>query len=759
MRYNQYSYIPTTPNQALRELQALGFPVSADDTDKDNLKHFVEHTFLQLPDKDYGLSLMIADDTDDLQHFFQSDKALSKAIFYTISLQLLGFVPYVDFTDSLDFCQKIAFPVQYDNIFSALHHLLACRMTSGNTLIDHLMSQSLLPADNTYHFFNGKSLPTFDTTSLIREVVYVETPVDTDQDGQLDLIKVQIIRPKTTQKLPTLMTASPYHLGVNVKANDKRLHPMEAPLTPKPTTTITVEDTPLTIPNTKTRHQDLPQGVAEESFTHTGTYSLNDYFLSRGFASIYSAGIGTAGSDGFMTSGDYQQIYAFKAIIDWLNGRARAFSSHRRDSLVTADWANGYVATTGKSYLGTMSTGLATTGVKGLEMIIAEAAISSWYDYYRENGLVSSPGGYPGEDLDVLSELTYSKNLLAGDRLRHNQFYQKRLNAQTQALERETGNYNQFWHDRNYLIHANNISCPLVFTHGLQDWNVTPKQVHQIFKVIPKHIQKHLFLHQGQHVYMNNWRSIDFRETMNALLTQKLLKVDNNFTLDTVIWQDNQAPETWSSLHHFDNDCQETVSLGKDIKNIDNHYDEAQFKKYCSDFESFKTDLFAGRAQQIVLDLPITSDMLINGTVKLDLTVKSSNCKGILSAQVLDFGEKKRFADTPTILDINSLDNGQNFALESLKELPFKTSAYRVVSKGHINLQHRKDLLNIQDIKADEWMTLTFSLQPTIYQLQKGDCLRILLYTTDFEHTIRDNSNYTLTVDLAKSQLHLPYNK
>ncbi len=42
-------------------------------------------------------------------------------------------------------------------------------------------------------------------------------------------------------------------------------------------------------------------------------------------------------------------------------------------------------------YLGTLSNGLATTGVDGLEVIIAEAGIS-WYNYYRENGLVTSPG-------------------------------------------------------------------------------------------------------------------------------------------------------------------------------------------------------------------------------------------------------------------------------------------------------------------------------------------------------------------------------
>ncbi len=39
--------------------------------------------------------------------------------------------------------------------------------------------------------------------------------------------------------------------------------------------------------------------------------TLNDYFLARGFANIYISGVGTAGSNGFMTSGDYAQVEKF----------------------------------------------------------------------------------------------------------------------------------------------------------------------------------------------------------------------------------------------------------------------------------------------------------------------------------------------------------------------------------------------------------------------------------------------------------------
>lgn len=91
---------------------------------------------------------------------------------------------------------------------------------------------------------------------------------------------------------------------------------------------ITVEDRDF-IP-LETQPCKLPIGQNLESFSYINSYSLNDYFLARGFANIYVSGVGTAGSTGFMTSGDYAQIESFKAVIDWLNGRATAYTSHSK---------------------------------------------------------------------------------------------------------------------------------------------------------------------------------------------------------------------------------------------------------------------------------------------------------------------------------------------------------------------------------------------------------------------------------------------
>ena len=759
MKYNQYSYIPVSLEIAEQELQALGFNIKQNYSAKDNLEIFIRKVFFNYSDTDYPLSNLIADSQTDLLSFFQSNQPLTEDIFNLLALQILDFIPNVDFTDSQEFLKTIKFPISYSekDIIKNLHHLLASRMKKGMTLLDDLVSRGLIPVDNDYHFFNGKSLATFDTNDLVREVVYVQAPLDTDGDGQLDLVKVNIIRPKTAHAIPTMMTASPYHEGINGPANDKKLYKMEGQLAIKEAGKITVETRDFK--ELETPDCDLAVTEANQTFSYIDSYSLNDYFLARGFANIYVSGVGTAGSDGFMTSGDYAQVESFKAVIDWLNGRALAFSSHRRDKQVLASWASGLVCTTGKSYLGTMSTALATTGVEGLKVIIAESAISSWYDYYRENGLVCSPGGYPGEDLDVLTELTYSRNLLAGDYLRNNAHYQELLDAQSAELDRKSGDYNQFWHDRNYLPHADKVTCTAVYTHGLQDWNVKPGQVYNILKALPSSIQKHAFLHNGEHVYLHNWQSIDFRESMNALLSEKMLAQDSHFELPTILWQDNSQEQNWLALDQFGTDDSLSLKLGQGNQIIDNYYDQEDFTRYGKDFNLFKADLFADKTNALCLDVTLDQDIHVNGQMTLHLTLKSSENKGILSAQVLDFGKKKRFTDTPAILSLNTIDNGRNFSREALRELPFKETPYRVVAKGVLNLQNRSDLLTVQDIPANEWMTIDFKLQPSIYKLSKGDKVRVLLYTTDFEHTIRDNSSYDLTVDLDQSSLEIPVEK
>lgn len=756
MKYNQYSYLSVDQKDILKELKEIGFDLPTHLPEKELFEWFVRKVYFTYKDTDYPLSNLVVDSKTDFLTYIQSDCEWSPNIFYTVALQLLGFRYFIDFEDTDSFLKEVQFPIEYGNLVENLYHLLNTRTVKGNLLIDQLVSDGLIPEDNQYHYFNGKSLATFTSHDAIREVVYVESRVDTDKDGLPDLVKVSIIRPRYEGKIPAVMTASPYHQGTNDKASDKALYNMNVDLEVKEPHTIQVEVPQLELVDPVGSAELVDE--AEETLTHiNSSYTLNDYLLPRGYANLYVSGVGTKDSQGLMTNGNYQQIEAYKNVIDWLNGRCRAFTDHTRKRQVKADWSNGKVATTGISYLGTMSNGLATTGVDGLEVIIAEAGISSWYNYYRENGLVTSPGGYPGEDFDSLAELTYSRNLLGGDYLHHNAAHQADLDIVKKELDRASGDYNQFWHDRNYLLHADQVKAEVVFTHGSQDWNVKPLHVFNMFQALPTSIKKHLFYHNGAHVYLNNWQSIDFRESMNALLSKKLLGYDSSYELPTVIWQDNTGEQSWTSLDDFGNQTnQRTFSLGDDEKVIQNRYETKDYERYGKAYPTFLTDLYQDKVQQVTIDLPIEEDLHLNGKPRLHLRLHSSTNKGLLSAQLLELGSKKYLQPYPAVLSVRTLDNGRYHMLDNLTELPFKEAGQRVISKGYLNLQNRHDLLEVEAVTPGEWMEFDFDLQPTIYKLEKGSTLRLVLYTTDFEITVRDQTDYQLTIDLAQSSLHLP---
>ena len=111
----------------------------------------------------------------------------------------------------------------------------------------------------------------------------MESRIDSDQDGLPDLVKVNIIRPRYEGKIPAVMTASPYHQGTNDKASDKALYKMEDELEVKHAHKIELKEPQLNLVQPQGQAELVSE--AEEKLTHiNASYSLNDYFLPRGFA-------------------------------------------------------------------------------------------------------------------------------------------------------------------------------------------------------------------------------------------------------------------------------------------------------------------------------------------------------------------------------------------------------------------------------------------------------------------------------------------
>ncbi|MBD5069189.1 MAG: Xaa-Pro dipeptidyl-peptidase [Lactobacillus sp.] len=800
MKINQFAHLQLTPDQKAHELHQIGF-LNCDAQNDPDLNHiWLQFIGLALPHlktfptKEAKFKTLLASPTQNILEY-SAHETVDLDSFYLVALQLLGFEPEVDFAVAKPVAEMERLGLYHASsldermqLIGAWYDLLCTFTKNGQTLLDQLAAQGYftrffdLPAIKKPLFFNGKAQPIFDTRTLIREVVYIESDLDTDGDGQLDLLKAEIIRPRDTEhglKVPVLYTASPYNQGINEALADKLMHPANVKLTHKTPTNTTYDEIKYHASESLETERRTVQGRstrAEETFSCEKSYSLNDYFLARGFAVIYAAGIGTLDSDGFRTCGSTAETASTTAVIEWLTGERRAFTNKTDNIEVRAWWCNKKVAMTGKSYLGTLATAAATTGVKGLETIISEAAISSWYDYYRDGGLVVSPDGFVGEDADILAEECFSRRKNAGEFIKIADKWQEALAQITADQDRKTGNYNQFWDERNYLNNVQNITCDVVMVHGLNDWNVKPRNVYQLQEKLAQLPLKHkLILHQGEHIYINNFQSLDFTDMMNLWLSYKLYDVQNDAAeiLPDVLVQDNVTPATWTKYTTWKGPKKQilypttagellaTPTVGQ--VSFHDQLSEAEFEMYQSDLTAWKQDIVREKQTplsetRLLFKTPeLTEELLLSGTPKLTVKVASSVDHGLLSAMLVDFGEAKRLTQKPALLSPKAITLGYDWRQNDLVEFKLAPKTkHKLISKGHRNLQNRTNLWQNNDLVADEFYEVEIPLQPTFYRLPKGRQLGLIIYATDMTATLRGNEDITYTLELADCHLELP---
>lgn len=803
MKNNQFAIRPTDFKDQLKELTEIGF------LDKDNESEtnpiqlwisFLSKSFLEAKTSstfEEELKTYMATPEQNLNDYLDSATHVSVAAFYNVALQLLKFNPDVDFSfsDPLAAMKKIQLIIADHNgdtftieeLKSAWYWLLATHNKVGQTYLDSLATKGYFTKFygkvTKLLLFNGKTLPVFDPHELIREVVYVESPQDSDHDGKRDLLKAEILRPRENEnglKVPVLYTASPYNQGTNDETGEKLTHNVNVPLTRKTPNNLQYSDIeyhnddPI-IPEPRTVNGETKR--AEQTFARESSYTLNDYFLARGFAVVYMAGIGTKDSDGFRTTGDPEETTSTVSIIKWLTGQLPAFTNRTDNIEIKAWWSNKKVAMTGRSYLGTLATAAATTGVTGLKTVISEAAISSWYDYYRDGGLVIAPGGFPGEDADVLAEETFSRRLQPGDFHNIKDKWSNQVKAIEKGQDRTTGDYNTFWDARNYHKNFKNITADVFMVHGLNDWNVKPRNVERLWNGI-KHngVTQKLILHQGQHIYINAFRSIDYNDIINLWLTYELLGIDNQAKeiIPNVIVQDNTKPENWITRKDWSNaensqikynlsiDKLTTEPVTENLQTFQDHLDQTIFDNYAKHNDTWEQNLVAADDklsdnQLIYKTNHLSDDLTIDGKVSLNLKVSSNNDIGLLSFQLIDYGDAKRLTVSPTLLAKNSLAETYDWREDDLREFTTAASTpFKMITKGHINLQNRENNYKVDELKPNIFYNVGVELQPTFYKLLKGHQLGLIVYATDFGMTVRGNQNIKYTVQANDSSLVVP---
>ena len=567
----------------------------------------------------------------------------------------------------------------------------------------------------------------------IRHDLWVETSFDTDGDGKLDRMHVSVTRPKQTEtqglKLPIVYESSPYYAGTAGSAEIFWDVKHEIGTKAKPRNKAEV-----------TRRGKRP--IISNSQIRT--------WVPRGYIVVHSSSPGTGLSDGSPTVGGDNESLAPKAVIDWLCGRAKGFKSRTGNETVKAFWSTGKVGMTGTSYNGTIPLAAATTGVKGLEAIIPIAPNTSYYHYYRSNGLVRSPGGYLGEDIDVLydfinsggEDLIPNKNYMK-DSKSSKKFIRKRdyANATVRDIEmangmdRETGDYNDFWAGRDYLNDMKPMKAALLMSHGFNDWNVMPEHSYRIYKRAKEMgIPSQIFYHQNGHggpppmTMMNRW------------FTYYLHGIDNGVQNDAKAWivRENDKRDQPTSYKDYPNPDAKPVQLflnpgAPEVGGLTTSKSTKKVKEVIVDNYSFSGEALAqadNTNHRLLYVSPVLKeDVHISGLTSITVKMASNKPAANLSVWMVSLpwnkGRRTKITDN-------------------------------IITRGWADLQNYKSLRKSKPLKIGKFYEMTFDLQPDDQVIKKGQQIGLMIFSSDNNYTLLPKPGTELTLDLNGTSITIP---
>ena len=625
-------------------------------------------------------------------------------------------------------------------------------------------------------FLNGRAQPIFPYTTgekadedykyedsqIVRFPVYVETDYDTDADGKPDLVKAIVQLPKAVAqgdfKAATILEARPYVAGT-LDENYVTLESLGLPtdgsydmkkLREQPAKRQAVGSSSTVEAAKKAKASDWYYYSPYEYIYDYEDLNWYDYFLVRGYAFISSAGLGTKGSEGFNTTGSDLEINAFKNIIEWVNGKRKAYTDKTSNVEIKADWATGNVAMTGLSWAGTTTFGVAATGVEGLKTIVPAAGIASWYDYFNSQG--TQFGNAPYSDLSWLSLYVSSRMLDQDDWAGIWQNYANYINQLNKDQYAHERNYSDVWKERDYTLHPENLKTSALIVHGLNDDNVKTKHFELMYDALKKAGQDvKLYLHQGDHVYpaaMSRGYGItangqDFYDLLNTWLTHYLYGVENHVeSLPAVLAQNNYDPSKWTTYDNWK--TSQRLFLNAQSKRLE--------ETISSDYAGAGVEV--AKRDETVSQGSSKANMTFVSEVTEDTTIKGHIPVHFKAA--LAKGQGKNFQINALLVDVADQDfdvvgngsvkqdkkadgfwMGSNLSNLSVADFETIKTKYKVIAKGWINLANPESgydsasSRNSIKPKVGEFHDYTVYLQPNLYTVKKGHKLALVFNTYD----------------------------
>lgn len=637
-------------------------------------------------------------------------------------------------------------------------------------------------------FLNGRAQPIFPFTpgddiehysyeksDIVRYIVYVETDYDTDGDGKPDLVKTLVQVPKAAvkgdYKAPTIFEASPYVTGTTEERTLEGLGLKEggnfdmAKLYSKPEKRKAVKEVSTEevakAADPKEWYYVNPRESSDD-YTHYDYENLNwyNYYLVRGYAVVTSSGLGSKGSDGINTTGSDLEIAAYKNIIEWLNGKRKAYADKTSNREIKADWSSGNVAMTGLSWAGTTTFGVASTGVEGLKTIVPAAGIASWYDHFNSQGSPLDTGA--SNDLSWLSVYTSGRILDKEDWDKVKDYYAAYITKLNELQHKDGHNYNEEYVKRDYTLNAANLKAAPLIIQGLNDDNVKPKHFELMVQAFKKAgIDPKVLLHQGNHVYPSTrWSGTNvagqaFNDLMNLWYSHYLFGIRNGIQyLPEVTAQDNLNPSKWRKFDKWESTNSITARA----------YSKREDVTVSSDFygtgENWTTRnqdaAFHSSAVSASYAAPVDQDITIKGHIPVNFSasfIKGDKSHAHVSATLMDVSDEEFDVVKEEItydkdgygtrtLEKETLDETGYWSGSNLDSLPlkrYKTHKVKsvVISRGWLNLANPGSGFDSAssshsiDLKENEYHNYTMYLQPNLYTVKKGHRLVLTLHAFD----------------------------
>jgi X-Pro dipeptidyl-peptidase len=568
-----------------------------------------------------------------------------------------------------------------------------------------------------------------DSTRWIRERLWVEADFDSDGDGKRDRMHVDVTRPGQTQteglRVPVVYESSPYFAGTS--GPRQFLWDVRQEVGAEPP-----------------RRTSQPAIQYRADRTWISNSQVNTW-VPRGFAVVHSESPGTGLSQGCPTVGGANESLAPKAVIDWLNGRAKGYTTADGDVEVRAEWSTGKVGMTGTSYNGTLPVAAATTGVEGLEAIIPIAPNTSYYHYYRQNGLVLHPGGWLGEDIDFLYDFINSgdpaKRAYCASRVRDGEYVAGR--------DRVTGDYNDFWKGRDYLPQVDGIRAATLMAHAFNDWNVKPEHSVRIYQAIKaRGVPVQAYYHQGGH------GGAPPLEMMNRWFTRYLYGVQNGVENDPRAWIVREGAERTSPTPYPDypNPAAAPVTLRP-------RAGAGGVGALVQEGSAAGTSTTSGGGG----GAGATTETLVDN-VELaggDLALAADSPSRLLYATD-DLREAVHLSGTARVtLRVSSSKPAANLSVW-LVALPWvgpttgSQSLANLITRGWADPQNHSSLTRGEALAPGRFYDVTFDLQPDDQIIPSGKRIALMIFSSDREFTLWPEPGTELTVDLFGTRLELP---